>query len=75
MSVYVAKMVTRYPEFHGSGYYNFIMATNDEQLEYKIEDNSHDFMLDKMVELEDFNDISEVLEMYPSKQALNEEKF
>lgn len=75
MSVYVAKMTTKYPDFHGEGYYNFVMSTDEGELADKIERQEHDFRLVKMVELEDFDDIDEVIEMYPSKQALNEAEF
>ena len=70
----VAKMTTRYPDFHGEGYYNFLMSDDMDELEAKIEDNSHDFSLVAIEEVE-ADSIDDVLAMNPSKSSLNEEVF
>lgn len=74
MSVYVAKMVTRYPDYHGKGYYNFIMATDKDELLDKIERNSHDFSLDGTVTTR-HKSIDSLMLKYPTKQALNTKFF
>lgn len=70
----VAKMTTRYPDFHGSGYYNFLMDEDMDELEAKIDNNSHDFSLVAIEEV-DADSIQEVTEMYPSKSDLNKALF
>lgn len=72
--MYIAKMTTNYPEFHGSGYYNFLMASTREELDEKIEDNSHDFRLDKVVKTR-FKSVEAITEKYPSKKWLNDRYF
>ena len=72
--LYVAKMHTRYPEYHGSGYYNFLMDTDEDALYSKIEDNSHDFGLEKVVKTK-HKSIEAILAKYPSKDKLNERYF
>ena len=70
----VAKMATRYPDFHGEGYYNFLMDEDIDELEFKIENNSHDFSLVGIEEV-DVDTIDEVVEKYPSKADLNKALF
>lgn len=70
----VAKMTTRYPDFHGEGYYNFLMSDDMDELEGKIERNSHDFSLVAIEEI-DVDTIDEVVEMYPNKSDLNKALF
>lgn len=70
----VAKMTTRYPEYKGEGYYNFLMDEDIEELEAKIENNSHDFSLVGIEEV-DVDTIDEVVEMYPNKSDLNKALF
>ena len=72
--MYIAKMHTRYPEFHGVGYYNFLMDADREALDEKIEDNSHDFSLEKVIKTR-FATVSDVLAKYPTKQKLNDKYF
>lgn len=72
--MFIAKMTTRYPEFHGSGYYNFLMSDDREELEYKIEENSHDFMHVATVKTR-HESIENIIKQYPSKQKLNEKYF
>lgn len=72
--IYIAKLHTRYPEFHGSGYYNFIMEEDEATLEYKIEDMSHDFQLQGVVKTRHAS-IENVIKQYPTKQQLNKRYF
>lgn len=72
--IYVAKMTTKYPEFHGSGYYNFLVEEDDLYLEEKIEENLHDFNYIKTVKV-DVEDVNELMEKYPTKSKLNEAFF
>lgn len=72
--IYIAKMHTRYPEFHGSGYYNFVFSDNEEDLNYKIEDMSHDFQLTGVVVTRHHN-IENVLKQYRTKEQLNKRYF
>jgi len=72
--VYIAKMHTRYPDFHGSGYYNFLMTTDKDELLAKIEDNSHDFSLEGTVTTR-HKSIDSVIAKYPTKDALNDKFF
>ena len=72
--IYVAKMTTRYPDFHGIGYYNFLMDEDMDELEAKIENNSHDFSMVAIEEV-DVDTIDEVLKVYPNKADLNEAIF
>lgn len=71
--MYVAKMSTNYPDYHGIGYYNFIMDEDSESLEAMVEENSHDFRHQSTI----FIDMSqsEIMKKYPTKQALNEGEF
>lgn len=72
--MFIAKMATRYPDYHGEGYYNFLMDDDEESLDAKIEEYSHDFMLDKVVETE-HETVDDVVEEYPSKAELNKALF
>lgn len=72
--MFIAKMHTRYPEFHGSGYYNFVMTDDYDELEGKIEHNSHDFQLVKIVETK-HQSVENIIKQYPTKQKLNEGYF
>lgn len=72
--VYIAKMHTRYPDFHGSGYYNFIVTTDRDELLEKIEDNSHDFSLEGTVTTR-HKSIENLMGKYPTKESLNEKFF
>ena len=72
--VYIAKMHTRYPDYHGSGYYNFIMDTDKDSLLEKVERNSHDFSLEGTVTTR-HKSIESVMAKYPTKEALNEKFF
>lgn len=70
----IAKMGSRYPEFYGSGYYNFIMVMTSEEMESKLEDNGHDFYLIDEVETR-HQSIGAIIKKYPTKQLLNEGLF
>ena len=70
----VAKMTTNYPDFHGEGYYNFLMDEDMDKLEAKIENNSHDFSLVGIEEV-DADSIQDVVAMYPNKADLNKALF
>lgn len=72
--VYIAKMHTRYPEYHGTGYYNFIMKTDRDELLASIEYMSHDFMLVGTVTTR-HKSIENLVGKYPTKQKLNEKFF
>lgn len=72
--MYVAKMTTRYPDYHGTGYYNFLMDEDEEHLDEMIGNNSHDFSHEKTVEI-DVEDLSELIEKYPTKEDLNKGEF
>lgn len=70
----VAKVTTNYPDFHGVGYYNFLMNEDMKELEASIVIYSHDFSLVAIEEV-DVDTVEEVLEMYPSKADLNKALF
>lgn len=72
--VYIAKMRTRYPEFHGSGYYNFIMAVDWDELVEKVDDISYDFMWENTVSTR-YQSIESVVDKYPTKESLNDKFF
>ena len=72
MSLLVARMHTNYPEYHGTGYYNFIIEQDEDALEAKIEEYSHDFHLEGIKEF-DFDSVDDLLSEYPTKQDLNKE--
>lgn len=72
--VYIAKMHTRYPEFHGQGYYNFLMDTDKDELMAKVEYQSHDFSLVGTVTTRN-KSIDSLIEKYPTKQELNDKFF
>lgn len=71
--MYVAKMTTRYPDYHGTGYYNFLMDEDADSLEAMVEEQSHDFMHQSTV----FIDMSQadILKKYPTKQELDKGEF
>lgn len=72
--MFIAKMHTRYPEYHGTGYYNFIIEDNEEELQYKIEEYSHDFQLQKIVETKHQN-VQNIIKQFPTKEKLNVRYF
>lgn len=72
--IYIAKMHTRYPEFHGEGYYNFLMAYSQERLDTMVENNSHDYSLEGTV-VSRFKTIENLTAKYKTKQELNERYF
>lgn len=72
--IYIAKLITRYPEFHGSGYYNFIMKDNEDDLYDAIDGYGHDFKLDSVVKTR-HHSIENIVKKYPSKTELNERYF
>lgn len=74
MGIWVAKMTTRYPDFHGTGYYNFLMDADEEWLHQRIESNSHDFALEKVVQTR-FKTVKALMKKYPTKGDLNERYF
>ena len=72
--MYIAKMTTRYPDFHGEGYYNFLMDTSKDGILEKIERNEHDFRLAGTVKTR-HKSIDSLVAKYPSKQELNAKFF
>lgn len=72
--MFIAKLHTRYPEFHGSGYYNFLIEEDEDTLEYKIEEQSHDFQLQKVIQTR-HQSVENIIRAYPTKQKLNERYF
>ena len=72
--MYIAKMTTKYPDFHGMGYYNFIMADDEDELMDKVERNSHDFSLEGIVKTR-HQSIENILKAYPTKATLNDKYF
>lgn len=72
--MYIAKMHTRYPDFHGKGYYNFLMDTTQDGILEKIEDNGHDFSLEGTVKTR-HKSIDSLVAKYPTKQELNAKFF
>lgn len=72
--MFIAKMHTRYPDFHGEGYYNFIMDDDRDRLDAKIEENSHDFMLEGVVKTR-FKSTNAIVKKYFKKEDLNEKYF
>jgi nitrogen regulatory protein PII-like uncharacterized protein len=73
--MYIAKMVTRYPDYHGEGYYNFIMDEDYDTLLDKVEDNSHDFMLGATIVKTRHKSIEALVAQYPEKSKLNNKYF
>lgn len=72
--MFIAKMHTRYPEFHESGYYNFVFGYSEAELNAKVEDMSHDFELQGVVKTRHAS-IENVIKQYPTKQQLNKRYF
>lgn len=72
--MYIAKLKTRYPDYHGKGYYNFIMEDDLERLEFVIERNSHDYMHVKTVETK-HKSIESIINQYNTKDKLNNKYF
>ena len=68
--MYVAKMTTRYPDFKGVGYYNFLVEEDDVYLAHRIEENLHDFTHQGTMK-GDVEDVNELMEKYPTKEDLN----
>ena len=67
-------MAINYPDYHGVGYYNFIVETTQARLDGKIASNNHDFRLEKEVKTR-FATVESLLKKYPSKEKLNEGLF
>ena len=72
--MFIAKMHTKYPDYHGTGYYNFIIDQDIHELNCKIEDNSHDFMWIETIETK-HKSVESLLKQCPTKQKLNERYF
>ena len=72
--IHIAKMHTRYPEYLGEGYYNFLMDTDKDRLMARVEDNTHDFSLEGTVTTR-HKSIDSVIAKYPTKELLNEKFF
>lgn len=72
--IYIAKMGTRYPDYHGEGYFNFIMAESNDELRDKLEDNSHDFYLINEVKTR-HKSIEAVTNQYKTKYDLDKALF
>ena len=72
--IHIAKMGTNYPDYHGSGYYNFLMEDSADALEDKIEEYSHDFHLVAQKETK-FQSVENLVKKYPSKDKLNAALF
>lgn len=72
--MYIAKMHTRYPDFHGKGYYNFIMNVSKDAILEEIERLSHDFSHEGTVRTR-HKSVQAITLKYPTKDALNEKFF
>jgi hypothetical protein len=72
--MYIAKMTTNYPEYHGTGYYNFLMSDKRNSLDLQIAEASHDFRLVKVVKTK-HRLVSDVIKEFPTKDSLNVEYF
>ena len=72
--MYIAKMHTRYPEFHGKGYYNFIVEEDEDTLYNEIEKQSHDFSL-QLVKHTRHHSLENLIAAYPTKEKLNNKYF
>lgn len=70
----IAKMMTRYPEYKGTGYYNFVCADTDEELDQQIEMNSHDYILGTVVDIK-MSDRGKFFKKYNTKEKLNKKFF
>lgn len=68
--MFIAKITTRYPEYHGKGYYNFVTSMHEDELNAKLEDMSHDFR--HVATIKTRHQSSEGLHRaYPTKEQLN----
>lgn len=72
--MFIAKMRTKYPDYHGRGYYNFIMEGDQESLDSKIEEYSHDFSHIKTVKTR-HKSAAGLIGQYPNKSELNDKYF
>lgn len=72
--MFIAKMHTRYPDYHGTGYYNFLMEKGQEALDEKIEEYSHDFIHEGTVKTR-HKSVEALTKQYPTKSALNDKYF
>lgn len=72
--MFIAKMHTRYPDYHGKGYYNFIMESTQEMLDAKIEEYSHDFSHEKTVKTR-HKSAEALIKQFPNKVDLNNKYF
>lgn len=72
--MYIAKMVTKYPELKGEGYFNFLMNDDYDKLMYKVQEYSHDYRLSGDVIEQDLSQ-EELIEKYPTKYDLNRALF
>jgi len=72
--LYISKMGTRYPEFKGEGYYNFLITNSQEEMDSKLENNKHDYYL-IFTRKTRHQSVERLLELYPTKEKLNEKYF
>ena len=72
--MFIAKMTTRYPEYHGTGYYNFIIEKDYDVLNAQIQMNSHDFMLVGITKTRHQHELN-IVHQYPNKADLNAKYF
>lgn len=72
--IYIAKMGTNYPDYHGEGYYNFLMEGSKEELSAAISRNNHDFHLIAQKKTR-FESVENVLAKYSTKARLNKALF
>ena len=43
--MFIAKMTTNYPDYHGTGYYNFIMNEDEDELDGKVEETVLNYII------------------------------
>jgi len=72
--MYIAKMTTKYPDFKGEGYYNFLMTSTSEEMTEKLEENKHDFYLINEIKTR-YQSVEAILKKYPTKEELNKGLF
>ena len=72
--MFIAKMHTRYPDYHGTGYYNFLMEKSQEALDEKIEEYSHDFSHEGTVKTR-HESVEALTRQFPTKAVLNDKYF
>lgn len=71
--MFIAKVTTRYPEFKGAGYYNFLMNEDEDDLTAMVDEVAHDFKYEgtRFTDME----LDDILEKYPTKGELNKGLF